>query len=213
MRNTCFSLLLLAASSAFAAGQPRIESPVAWDVQIASSGIACTQGINHARAITPAPQGTLFHWTIANGVIVNGENELEVEFVTDDAQQVGWTVIRIDMTSGDKSLGGAKVGHRELALPIFSPPVITQQPQSATVQPGGSAVLTADATNGAYFYDWFEGQPGDTSKVVAADTVLFKTPALTKTTTYWVRVSGTCGSVVSKAAVVTVPAGRRRAAR
>ena len=57
--------------------------------------------------------------------------------------------------------------------------------------------------------DRVEGEPGDTSKVVAADTVLFKTPAMTKTTSYWVRVSGTRGSVASKAAVVTV-LGRRR---
>jgi hypothetical protein len=210
MRNTCLSLLLFATSSAFAASQPRIESPFAWDVQIASAGVACTQGINRARAVTPAPAGTLFHWTIANGVIVSGENDPSVEFVTDDAQQVGWAVLRIDMTSGDQSLAGQGVGNRQVALPIFGPPVITQQPKSVTVQPGDSTVLTIEATNG-YVYDWFEGQPGDTSKVVAADTVRFKTPPMTKTTSYWVRVSGTCGPVASNAAVVTV-AGRRRSA-
>lgn len=203
MRHTCFSLLLLTASYAFGGTRVGIESPVIYDVQIASNGIACTQGINRAHAVTGAPAGTKFQWTIANGAIVDGETSSAVEFVTNDDDSVRYAVLTVTMT-----FAGVPVV-RQRALPIFNPPVITRQPQSMIVAPGTSATLTVEATDDAFVVDWFEGAPGDTSKVVAAGTLVFKTPALTRSTSYWARVSGSCGPVISKAAVVTVAVKRR----
>jgi hypothetical protein len=203
MRNTYFSLLLLSASYAFGGTRVGIESPVIYDVQIASNGIACTQGINRAQALTSAPQGTKFQWTISNGAIVDGATAPVVEFVTNDDDAVGYAVLTVTMT-----YAGLPVT-RQQALPIFNPPVITRQPQSIMVAPGTSATLSVEATDDAFVVDWFEGAPGDTSKVVAAGTMVFKTPALTRSTSYWARVSGSCGPVMSKAAVVTVAVKRR----
>lgn len=203
MRNTCLSLLLLTANYAFGGTRVGIESPVIYDVQIASNGIACTQGINRAHALTAAPAGTKFQWTISNGAIVNGESSPDVEFVTSDDDSVGYAVLTVTMTYANVPVA------RQQALPILEPPVITRQPRSVAVLPGASAILTIEATDNAFVCDWFEGAPGDTSKVVAAGTMLFKTPPLTRTTSYWARVSGSCGPVFSKAAVVTVAVKRR----
>src|SRR4051812_33013916 len=173
MRNTCYSLLLFFSSFCVAAGfsrptevgryTPRPESPIVYDVQIASAGVACTQGINRAQAVTQAPTGTKFQWTITNGTIAGAENAPTVEFVTSDDESVGYAVLTLTMTQP----GGTPL-RRPQALPIFNPPVITRQPRGVTIAAGGSTTLTIEATNDAFVYDWFEGALGDTSKPVAA---------------------------------------------
>jgi hypothetical protein len=53
-------------------------------------------------------------------------------------------------------------------------------------------------------YQWYEGQPGDTSRPVGTDADSFTTPALSSITTYWVRVSNGCGEADSEAATLSV---------
>ncbi len=83
-------------------------------------------------------------------------------------------------------------------------PTITTQPQDATVRPGGTATLTVAATGtGPLNYQWYAGNAGDTTTPAGTGTS-FTTPALTATTSYWVRVSGPGGTVDSRTATVTV---------
>ena len=201
MRHAFFSLLILAATYAFGA-QVRVQSPALW-ASILTSDQACTQGINRAQAIAEQTDGTTYLWSISNGIIVDGQGTSVIHFTPIDGREAVLTV-RVDWR-------GASVAV-QVTLPVFDPPTILRQPKSATVLPGTSVTLTVDATNDAFAYDWYEGAPGDTSKVVLPGAILFRTPPLTKTTSYWVRVTGRCGATASQAAIVTVDAGRRRAA-
>jgi hypothetical protein len=204
MRTACFSLLILVTSYAFGANGVRIESPLPFNASILTSGAACVEGINRAQVVTDGPGGARYHWTIAHGVIVDGENTSAIEFTPIDRD---FTVLSVFVEWG----GIGTTLHA--AIPVFGPPAILQQPQSAAVLPGGSATLTVVATNEALDYEWFEGRSGDTSKRVAVGVAAFKTPPLTKSAAYWVRVSGGCGAVASQTAMVMVGAKRRSAGR
>ena len=89
------------------------------------------------------------------------------------------------------------------------PAAITGEPQSASIQAGQSATLSVTATGSAPLtYQWYEGLAGAVDKPVGTNAATFQTPALTETTSYWVRVSNPGRSVDSVAATVTVaPAG------
>jgi uncharacterized protein YkwD len=86
---------------------------------------------------------------------------------------------------------------------------ITGQPQSQTVAPGNSATLSVEASGaGALTYQWYFGGAGDTAAPVqAANASSFVTPALSSTTRFWVRVSGTGHVADSTTATVQVEAG------
>ncbi|MCU0274201.1 MAG: hypothetical protein MUE34_13305, partial [Acidimicrobiales bacterium] len=85
-------------------------------------------------------------------------------------------------------------------------PAITAEPEDATVSSGGSATLTVTATGTEPLtFQWYAGSSGDTSIPVAGATAAsYTTPALTETTSYWVRVSNDCGFTDSSTATVTV---------
>ena len=82
---------------------------------------------------------------------------------------------------------------------------ITTQPASLTINSGGTATLSVVASGtGPFTYQWYEGASGVTTTPVGTNSASFTTPALTATKTYWVRVTGTCGSANSSAATITV---------
>ena len=86
-------------------------------------------------------------------------------------------------------------------------PTIGTQPQDTTIATGATATLTVAATGtGPLSYQWYEGVAGDTSNAVGTSAASFTTPALTTTTSYWVRVTGPAGVVDSRTATVTVGA-------
>ena len=89
-------------------------------------------------------------------------------------------------------------------------PTIGTQPQDSTIVSGATATLTvAAAGTGPLSYQWYEGVAGDTSTPVGAGAASFTTPALTTTTSYWVRVTGPGGVVDSRTATVTVGCAAR----
>lgn len=82
---------------------------------------------------------------------------------------------------------------------------ITAEPQSQRIDPNRSVTLAVTATGTpSLSYAWYEGVRGDTSKRVGGNSNQFKTPNLTTTTRYWVRVSNACGDDDSETAVITV---------
>ena len=83
-------------------------------------------------------------------------------------------------------------------------PLITSQPQSASINQGQSATLTVAASGSAPTYQWYRGASGDTSNPVAGGTGTSITVNPTTTTSYWVRALNTCGPANSSAATVTV---------
>ncbi|MGE5836219.1 MAG: CAP domain-containing protein [Acidobacteriota bacterium] len=85
-------------------------------------------------------------------------------------------------------------------------PAIARNPESRTITSGETATLIVEADGTAPLtYQWYAGQKGVTSSPVSGATSTgFTTPALTATTSYWVRVSNTAGSADSAAATITV---------
>jgi VCBS repeat protein len=86
-------------------------------------------------------------------------------------------------------------------------PSITSQPQSKTITSGSSTTLSVTATGTAPLsYQWYVGASGNTGSPVSGGTGSSVTVSPTTTTSYWVRVSNSCGSANSSTATVTVTA-------
>ena len=83
------------------------------------------------------------------------------------------------------------------------PPAITTQPSGASITQGQSVTIGAGATGTGLSYQWYQGTSGNT-----ANPVYGNTPSITvnplNTIDYWVKVTGTCGSVNSNTAHVMV---------
>jgi len=90
-----------------------------------------------------------------------------------------------------------------------TPPAITTQPASQNINSGQTATLSVVATGTLPLsYQWYQGKSPDTSNlIVDATGSSFTTPALTTTTSFWVKVSNTVGSVNSNTATITVNQG------
>jgi hypothetical protein len=82
-------------------------------------------------------------------------------------------------------------------------PVITTPPASLSVGIGSSATLSVTATGTAPLtYQWYRGTHPDTTNP-AGTTASITTGPITANTSFWVRVSNSCGSVDSSTAVIT----------
>jgi hypothetical protein len=85
------------------------------------------------------------------------------------------------------------------------PPSITVQPASVTINAGQSTTLNVTANSaGSTTYQWFQGAAPSMTTPVGTNSSSYTTPALSSTTSYWVKVSNGCGSVNSNTATVTV---------
>ena len=88
---------------------------------------------------------------------------------------------------------------------VITTPVITTQPASVTIGTGATTTFNVAASGGSLSYQWFAGNSGVTSNPVSgATSSSFTTPALPSTTSYWVRVSNSAGTVNSNTATATV---------
>ena len=85
-------------------------------------------------------------------------------------------------------------------------PAITSQPRTQLVSSGSSATLTVSASGTSLSYQWYAGASGNTGGPIAGATGTSLTVTPASTTSYWVRVTGACGTADSAAATVTVPA-------
>jgi RHS repeat-associated protein len=85
-------------------------------------------------------------------------------------------------------------------------PAISTQPSDQTINSGQQAGLSVSATGTSPLsYQWFRGSAGDTSNPInGATSSSFTTPSLTASTTYWVRISNSCGNVNSRTVTVNV---------
>ncbi|MCM2258799.1 MAG: hypothetical protein NDJ94_24455, partial [Vicinamibacteria bacterium] len=87
-------------------------------------------------------------------------------------------------------------------------PEITSHPASTTITAGNTAQLTVTATGSGLAYQWYQGtSPSTATPISGATGSTYTTPALTTTTSYWVRVSNGYGAANSNTATVTVTGG------
>lgn len=87
-------------------------------------------------------------------------------------------------------------------------PTFTRQPAGTTIGSGGVTTLTAAATGfPAPAYQWYLGESGDISNPIdGANSATYTTPALTATTSYWVRATSSSGTFDSDTVTVTIAA-------
>lgn len=88
--------------------------------------------------------------------------------------------------------------------PSCTAPSITGQPTSRTITSGQTTTLSVTATGTSLTYQWYVGTSGSTASPIAGATSPSVTVAPTTTTSYWVRVSNSCGAANSSTATVTV---------
>lgn len=81
-------------------------------------------------------------------------------------------------------------------------PAITAQPTPRTINPGQSTTLTVTAINAAT-YQWYVGTASSTTTPTGGNSSSLPVSPMT-TTSYWVRITNTCGSVDSTTVTVTV---------
>jgi hypothetical protein len=79
-----------------------------------------------------------------------------------------------------------------------------------SIRRGQPATLSVEAAPDHASFQWYEGLVGDDSKPAGTGKT-FITPAVEKTTKYWVKVMSPCGTASSQQATVTVRPGRRHA--
>ncbi|MEO7910394.1 MAG: lamin tail domain-containing protein, partial [Roseiflexaceae bacterium] len=115
--------------------------------------------------------------------------------------------IDTDNNSTDFTAGTPTPRNSGGATPVA--PAITTQPQSQTINSGQAATLSVTASGSVPLaYQWFVGTAGDTaSPIGGATSSSYTTPALSATTSYWVRVSNSAGTADSATATITVSVG------
>lgn len=100
------------------------------------------------------------------------------------------------------------VTSRDVRITVFDLPTIDIPPASATIAGGATRQLSVTASGSAPLsYQWYQGTSGNTSQPIAAPAGTqssYTTPPLWATTSYWVRVSNSHGSVNSPTATITV---------
>lgn len=100
--------------------------------------------------------------------------------------------------------------NRPTSTPVpGSAPSIIQQPADQQIAVGASANLVVSASGTAPLqYQWYQGQSGNTGNPLNGETFAgFTTPNLSSTTSYWVRVQNSAGSVDSRTVTVIVQTG------
>jgi uncharacterized cupredoxin-like copper-binding protein len=83
-------------------------------------------------------------------------------------------------------------------------PAITAQPQSTTINPGGSATLTVGATGTNLTYQWYIGPAGNASNPIPNSNAPSIRVTPSSATSYWVWITNSCGVVASSGATVFV---------
>jgi Ig-like domain-containing protein len=110
--------------------------------------------------------------------------------------------VRVTNTCGSANSAAAVI---TVTNPACTPPSITAQPAGTTITRGSSAVLAVGATGTSPLsYQWYIGSSGDTSNAITGAVSSAITVSPSTTTSYWARVTNSCGAANSAVAVVTV---------
>lgn len=87
-----------------------------------------------------------------------------------------------------------------------TPPSVTTQPASQTINSGATATLAVN--NGGqppFSYQWYQATSNtDTSHPVGSNNASFTTPALTQATSFWVSITNACGTAPSNVATISI---------
>ena len=144
--------------------------------------------------------------TLPSGLTLNSQKS-KTTTMTGTTNQTGDFNVTIRAWEGASFNGRSASGAFTIRVTAPTPLSLTQQPQPTTIFSGQTTTLSVVATGSTpYTYQWYQGASGDTSTPVGTNSASFTTPALSETSSYWVRVSNDLspGGVDSDAATVTV---------
>ena len=114
------------------------------------------------------------------------------------------SIYRRALAAGEVSALYAAGAAGKCAVQLNVPPSILKEPASVNVLPGQATTLTVAATGTAPLsFQWLVGPRGTTtSPIDGATSPAYTTPAVSASTSYWVRVSNPVGTTDSAAAIV-----------
>jgi len=172
----------------------------------ASSSVTANSTGNTASVTTTNGGTPTFAWTITGGTITSATNTNSITYT---AGPSGNVVLRATAFKNFASfpIGGVGItDSKTVTIVTCVPPGISTQPQSVAVPTGTGVTLSVGATGTPLNFQWFIGASGVTTTPIGGATAASVNVAPSSTTTYWVRVSNSCGTVDSAAATVTVQA-------
>lgn len=150
-------------------------------------------------------------WSVSSGTLPAGltlkGTSGKTTTLTGSTTQAGNHTVTIRAWENSNRSGRSASGTFTIQVTASTPAAIVTQPAPVTIFTGATAKLTVVASGGTPLtYQWFRGLSGDTSQPVGSNAASFTTPALSATTSYWVRVSNALnpGGVASNTATVTV---------
>jgi hypothetical protein len=169
-----------------------INTPVTISAQPAATS-ACIGG-NTSMSVTAAGTGTLsYQWK--RGTTNVGTNASSISFNPAGLIDAGSYTVDVNGTCGT-------VTSNVVILSINSPVSISTQPSATVACIGGSASLTVTASgSGTLSYQW---KRGTTNVGTNASSISFNPAAAIDAGSYTVDVTGTCGTVTSSAALLTI---------
>lgn len=91
-----------------------------------------------------------------------------------------------------------------------TPPTITTQPLSTKILSGQKVTLSVIANGAPLTYQWYQGPVDNTDSPVGTNSSNIEVQPFV-TTTFWVKVTNSCGDAKSNAAVITVSPAKHRA--
>jgi len=175
---------------------------------ITASSTVGPNSTGNTASVTTANGGTpTFSWTITGGTITAGATSATVTYT---AGASGSVVLRATAYKNGTNGGGFINGGvgitdtKTVTIVSCIAPAITSQPQSVAVPAGTGVTLSVGATGTSLTYQWYVGTTGVTTTPITGATGASVNVTPASTTTYWVRVSNSCGMADSASATVTV---------
>lgn len=130
--------------------------------------------------------------------------DLATSSIYDTPANAGTTSYWVRVSSpANGACASTSVNSAAAVVAVCQPPSISQQPQPNKMIKGTQSTVSVVAAGEGLHYQWYEGAAGTTTKPVGFDSASFTFTA-NATTSYWVRVTGTCGTADSVAALQSV---------
>jgi hypothetical protein len=158
-------------------------------------------------------------WTMQDGKLT--ELACNDNYITDSFSQVA-SQVTMNLTANTRyylQVAGVMGASGDLALTVGEPGrrdfIIIRTPVNQTIQYQETATLSVrigpmagiSYISDPLVYRWYQGKRGNTTRPVGENSPRFTTPALEKTTQYWVQISNTTGLQNSEQVTITVEGG------
>jgi YVTN family beta-propeller protein len=157
-----------------------------------------TVGLAYSQPLQATGGTPPYVWTVSSGSLPAGLSLSSTGVISGTPTNAAASSFTVTVTDANQNSTAEPLG---ITIVATQTPTITTQPASQTVNPLQTATLSVVATGApSPTYQWYEGQAGDTSILIAGATnSSYTTPPLTTPTSYWVQVSNGSGSAANSA--------------